>query len=89
MRQSQIVPIVRDTLRSEGRETGLTVVHEIVSTFLATVAQVLRDGRSVNLRGFGTFYPHHFAGREKPKVMAPRIQPKFRAGDTLKRTVNR
>ena len=88
MRQSQVVAIVQDTLRSDGVATTRGLVGQVTETFLAAISQVLRGGNTVTLRGFGTFYVHRYEGRQGLKPHKPRWQPKFRAGRTFKATVN-
>jgi len=88
MRQSQIVGIVQGSIRSEGHQLHRRVVRDVVRDTLGAIGQVLRGGQNVNFRGFGTFYVHDFRGRKGLKPTLPRKQPKFRAGRSLKATLN-
>ncbi len=57
--------------------TGLTKVETeiIVDAFLATVSAALRDGRNIEIRGFGSF---------KVKKRKPRLARNPRTGDEVK-----
>lgn len=91
MRQTQITKIVHETLRADRTHVPRERVSQVIQTFLDAVAQVLRGGNSATLQGFGTFYVHRYRGRgatQRTKAHAASWQPKFRAGRTLKKTVN-
>jgi DNA-binding protein HU-beta len=66
-----------------------------VNMFTSSITSSLKKGEEIALVGFGTFYTSKAAAREgrNPKTgaalkIAARIQPKFRAGKTLKDACN-
>jgi DNA-binding protein HU-beta len=77
--------------------TGLTKVEvaAVVDGFMALVNRSLRDGQTVELRGFGTFVPVHRAQRRardpvsgKVRPIPPRWTVTFRPSPKLKNAVN-
>jgi DNA-binding protein HU-beta len=80
------------------KETGLTKkdTAAAVASFTATIAKELKKGGSVQLIGFGTFEVGKRAARtgrnpqtgEAIKIKAAKT-PKFKAGKSLKDTVNK
>lgn len=68
------------------------VVQEVVENLLAEIKSSLKNGATIELRGFGTFEPRLRKGRSKarnPKTgkqisVAPHYVSVFRAGQELK-----
>jgi integration host factor subunit beta len=70
--------------------------EEIVQTVFATIVQSLRDGRKVELRGFGSFRIRNRGSRigRNPKTghrveVPPKRIPYFKPGKELKEQLNR
>jgi DNA-binding protein HU-beta len=77
--------------------TGLTRVEvaAVVEGIMALVSRALREGESVELRGFGTFVPVHRAPRRARdpvsgvvRSIPPRWTVVFRPSPRLKNAVN-
>lgn len=77
--------------------TGLTKIETkaVVDGFMTVVAQALRDGERVELRGFGSFSVQHRAPRmaRNPQTNEPirveaRYVPVFNVSRELQRTVD-
>ncbi len=87
-----------ELVRRLARETRLSqgVVTDVLTTFERQVKDGLRDGHTVQLMGFGSFYTRDRAeGRvrnlqtkEMMTVPASRVAA-FKAGDLLKRAIKR
>jgi integration host factor subunit beta len=68
------------------------VVQDVLELLLQNIKGALKDGSTIELRGFGTFEPRLRKGREKarnPKTgeslsVAPHYVAAFRAGQELK-----
>ena len=85
-----------DIVRRVAQETRMKRrdVNDAVSGALKVITQALRDGKTVTLPGFGTFYTRHqkegtvkhIRTHETIKVAARRVAA-FRVGDTLKKSV--
>lgn len=85
-----------DVIRKIARETRVSqsVAGEVLNAFLATVQQSLKDGKTVTLPGFGTFYTGQRSAGKLRHIRtgamvdyAGRRVALFRAGDVLKRSV--
>ena len=77
--------------------TGLTKIETraVVEGFMTTVADALKDGDRVELRGFGIFEVQHRAPRtarnpqtNEPVQIEARDVPAFRPSTTLREAVN-
>ena len=87
-----------DLIRRVAKETRLTqrIVDDVVSESLETITQTLRDGQTVVLPGFGTFYTkerkagtvRHIRTGEPLTIPAMR-QADFRVGELLRRAVRK
>ena len=87
-----------DIVRSVANETRLSqrIVNEVLSSSLSTIAAALRDGGSVVLPGFGTFYTkerkagtvRHIRTGEPLAIPAMR-QADFRVGERLRQAVRK
>ena len=85
-----------DIVRSVARETRLTqrVVHDALTSAMQVITQALREGKTVTLPGFGTFYTsnrgegtvRHIRTGETITVPARRVAG-FRVGELLKKSV--
>lgn len=78
--------------------TGLTKIETeaVVNGFIATVTQALEEGKSVELRGFGSFRVQHRAARtaRNPQTheeieVAERYVPVFRVSRDFRDAVDR
>ncbi len=85
-----------DVIRKIAKDTRVSqsVTGEVINAFLNTVQQSLKDGKTVTLPGFGTFYASQRAAGKLRHIRtgamvdyAARRVALFRAGDVLKRTV--
>ncbi|QTQ12111.1 integration host factor subunit beta [Treponema parvum] len=71
------------------------VVQDIVENLLVELKTVLKDGATIELRGFGTFEPRLRKGRSRarnPKTgeqlsVAPHYVAAFRSGQELKKAL--
>ncbi|MBQ5472429.1 MAG: integration host factor subunit beta [Treponema sp.] len=71
------------------------VVQEVLDDFLLELKNALKEGSTIELRGFGTFEPRLRKGREcahNPKTgetlsVAPHYVAAFRAGQELKKAL--
>ncbi|MFA6936708.1 MAG: HU family DNA-binding protein [Treponema sp.] len=71
------------------------VVQDIVESLLDELKESLKDGNTIELRGFGTFEPRLRKGRAKarnPKTgeqlsVAPHYVAAFRSGQELKKSL--
>jgi DNA-binding protein HU-beta len=87
-----------DIVRTVAKETRLSqrVVDDVLRETLEMITQSLRDGQSVVLPGFGTFYTkerppstvRHIRTREVIDIPALR-QADFRVGELLRRAVRK
>ncbi len=87
-----------DIVRSVAKETRLSqrIVNEVLSSSLSTITQALRDGGTVVLPGFGTFYTkerkagtvRHIRTGEPLAIPALR-QADFRVGELLRQAVRK
>ena len=87
-----------DLIRRVAKETRLShrIVDDVVRESLAAITQALRDGQTVVLPGFGTFYTReHKAGtvrhiRTGESLTIPAMrQADFRVGELLRRAVRK
>jgi DNA-binding protein HU-beta len=85
-----------DLVKRVARETRLSKreVNDVVTATHRLIEQTLREGKTVTLPGFGTFYASQRQGGKVKHVRtgqsiayAPRKVPVFRAGEVLKRAV--
>lgn len=90
MNQSQMIDRV-----SQGAGISKAAAQTAVKTFLSTVTDEVKKGKSVTLTGFGTFDRATRKARtaRNPQTGEPvnvprRNVPRFRAGATFKNTVN-
>lgn len=90
MNKGELIQTVTD-------KTGATKksVNDIVNSVIDTIASTLAKGESVTIPGFGTFSVADRAAREgRNPLTGDKIQiaasktPKFKAGATLKNSVN-
>lgn len=67
----------KDLVDELARGTGLTKleVGTVVDGFMTLVSRGLREGKSVELRGFGTFAPVHRAARRARDPVSGEIRP--------------
>ena len=87
-----------DIVRSVAKETRLSqrIVNEVLSSSLSTITAALRDGGSVVLPGFGTFYTRerkagtvrHIRTGE-PLAIPAMSQADFRVGELQRRAVRK
>ena len=87
-----------DIVRTVAKETRLSqrIVDDVLTETLATITQSLRDGHTVVLPGFGTFYTkerkagqvRHIRTGEVIDIPALR-QADFRVGERLRRAVRK
>jgi nucleoid DNA-binding protein len=87
-----------DIVRTVAKETRLSqrIVDDVLRETLATITQSLRDGQSVVLPGFGTFYTKerqpstvkHIRTGELLEIPALR-QADFRVGELLRQAVRK
>ncbi len=87
-----------DLIRSVAKETRLShrIVDDVLRASLETITQALRDGQTVVLPGFGTFYTRerkagtvrHIRTGEPLAIPAMR-QADFRTGELLRRAVRK
>jgi len=87
-----------DLIRNVAKETRLSrrIVDDVVRASLDAISQALRDGQTVVLPGFGTFYTkerkastvRHIRTGEVIEIPALR-QADFRVGDLLRRAVRK
>jgi len=87
-----------DLIRNVAKETRLSqrVVDDVVTESLEAISQALRDGQTVVLPGFGTFYTkerkagtvRHIRTGE-PIDIPPLRQAAFRVGELLRRAVRK
>ena len=87
-----------DLIRRVAKETRLSqrIVENVVRESLESITQALRDGQSVVLPGFGTFYTkerkagtvRHIRTGEPLAIPAMR-QADFRTGELLRRAVRK
>ncbi len=87
-----------DIVRKVAKETRLSqrIVDDVVRESLAAITQALRDGQTVVLPGFGTFYTkerkastvQHIRTGEPLDIPAMR-QADFRTGELLRRAVRK
>ena len=86
----------KDVVDELARGTGLTKVEvsAVVNGFMTVVSRGLREGKTVELRGFGTFAPVHRAARRardpvsgKIRPIPPRWTATFRPSPRLKKAV--
>ena len=87
-----------DLIRSVAKETRLShsIVDDVVRQSLAAITHALRDGQTVVLPGFGTFYTkerkagtvRHIRTGEPLAIPAMR-QADFRVGELLRRAVRK
>lgn len=89
MHQSELVEIVAHEADVTKRDT-----KKIMDTMLGCIMDIVADGESITLMGFGTFLNKHFDEKRSrnprtgEKVMIPaRNVPHFRFGNIFKRTV--
>jgi len=85
-----------DVVRRVAQETRMKQrdVTDAVNGAVKVIIQALRDGKTVTLPGFGTFYTSnrgegtvkHIRTKETIKVPARRVAA-FRVGDSLKKSV--
>ena len=87
-----------DIVRTVAKETRLSqrIVDDVLTETLATITQSLRDGQTVVLPGFGTFYTkerkagqvRHIRTAEVIDIPAMR-QADFRVGEVLRQAVRK
>jgi DNA-binding protein HU-beta len=87
-----------DIVRTVAKETRLSqrIVDDVLTETLAMITQSLRDGQTVVLPGFGTFYTkerqpstvRHIRTREVIDIPALR-QADFRVGEVLRQAVRK
>ncbi len=87
-----------DVVRTVAKETRLSrrIVDDVLRETLTTVTQALRDGQTVVLPGFGTFYTkerkagqvRHIRTAELIDIPAMR-QADFRVGELLRQAVRK
>ena len=87
-----------DIVRTVAKETRLSqrIVDDVLTETLATITQSLRDGQTVVLPGFGTFYTKerppstvkHIRTGEPLAIPALR-QADFRVGELLRQAVRK
>jgi DNA-binding protein HU-beta len=87
-----------DIVRKVAKETRLSrrIVDDVLTETLATITQSLRDGQTVVLPGFGTFYTKerqpstvkHIRTGERLEIPALR-QADFRVGELLRQAVRK
>ncbi len=87
-----------DIVRKVAKETRLSqrVVDDVLRETLTTVTQALRDGQTIVLPGFGTFYTkqrkagqvRHIRTAEVIEIPAMR-QADFRVGELLRQAVRK
>jgi len=67
----------KDLVHELARGTGLTKVEvgAVVDGFMTLVSRGLREGKTVELRGFGTFAPVHRAPRRARDPVSGEIRP--------------
>jgi DNA-binding protein HU-beta len=67
----------KDLVDELARGTGLTKVEvgAVVNGFMTLVSRGLREGKTVELRGFGTFAPVHRAARRARDPVSGEIRP--------------
>lgn len=71
------------------------VIQDVVELLLSELKDSLKDGATIELRGFGTFEPRLRKGRSKarnpktgdPVSVAPHYVAAFRAGQELKKAL--
>ena len=77
--------------------TGLTKVETeaVVDGFISTVINAMKEGKNIEIRGFGSFKVKKRKGRVarnprtgEPIQISASNQPKFKAGKGLKDAVN-
>lgn len=80
---------------SEEADVTLIVANAVLGSFTNSITQALKDGAKVSLVGFGTFQAKERPAREgrNPKTgevlqIAASIAPSFKAGKTLKGSIN-
>lgn len=87
----------KDLVDELARETGLTKVEvtAVVEGFMTLVSRGLRDGQTVELRGFGTFAPVFRAPRRARDPVSGDVRPIparwtviFRPSPRMKNAVN-
>jgi DNA-binding protein HU-beta len=87
-----------DLVRRVSRETRVSqrVVGDVLNASTKVIAQTLREGRTVSLIGFGTFYSRkrkpsklkHIRSGKELHVPAMRVAG-FRAGELLRKAVRK
>lgn len=86
-----------DMISHIANQAGLTKAdsEKALNAVLSGITGSLKKKQDVTFVGFGTFSAVKKAGREgrnprtgQPIKIPPSVQPKFRAGKTLKETVN-
>jgi DNA-binding protein HU-beta len=85
-----------DVVRKVAQDTRLSqrAVSDALNSMVNVVSQALREGKTVTLPGFGTFYTSirgegtvkHIRTKETIKVPARRVAA-FRVGEVLKKSV--
>ncbi len=87
-----------DIVRSVAKETRLSqrIVNEVLSSSLSAIAAALRDGGSVVLPGFGTFYTRERKASQvrsirtgEPLAIPALRQADFRVGELLRQAVRK
>ena len=88
-----------DIVRSVAKETRLSqrIVNEVLSSSLSAISAALRDGGSVVLPGFGTFYTRErkasqvrsMRNPDEALEIAAMRQADFRVGELLRQAVRK
>ena len=88
-----------DLIRRVAKETRLShrIVDDVVSESLEAITQALRDGQTVVLPGFGTFYTRERKASQVRSIRNPgelldipaMRQADFRVGEVLRQAVRR
>lgn len=86
-----------DLIASVSKFTGLTQADTkiVVEEFLETVAQILEDNKTIEIRGFGTFYTKERKPRpaRNPKTgevvpLPRRVVPLFKYSSEIKKRIS-
>lgn len=90
MNKSELITAIASKANTTQAEAG-----RVLNAFLETVTEVLQKGESLVLVGFGSFDVKDRAARQarnlqtgKPMTIPAKKAPVFKAGKTLKDTVN-
>lgn len=91
MNKTELINVVSQKAKITKTQAG-----DVLTAVLTTISDALAQGDKVQLVGFGTFETRKRAARKgrNPQtgeeiIIAPSVQPAFRAGKSLRRAVNR